>query len=108
MTQSKNSLPLQTERLRLRELEGSDFDDVHAYASDPLVVRFMPWGPNTEADTWKFLRRARSLAEAQPRLGYELAVSPREGGPLVGAIGLHRTDDISAEAMLGYCIARAA
>lgn len=36
MTQTKNSLPLQTERLRLRELEASDFDAVHAYTSDPL------------------------------------------------------------------------
>ena len=108
MTQTKNSLPLQTERLRLRELEDSDFDAVHAYASDPFVVRFMPWGPNSETDSRDFLRRARSLAEAQPRVGYELAVTPREGGPLVGAIGLHRTGDASSEAMLGYCLARPA
>lgn len=108
MTQTKNSLPVQTERLRLRELEASDFDAVHAYTSDPFVVRFMPWGPNSETDTRDFLLRARSLADAQPRLGYELAIAPREGAALVGAIGLHRTDDTSSEAMLGYCLARPA
>ncbi len=70
MTQTKNSLPLQTERLRLRELEASDFDAVHAYTSDPFVVRFMPWGSNSETDTRDFLLRAGSLADAQPRLGY--------------------------------------
>ncbi len=103
-----NPVVLQTDRLILRELEDSDFEAVHAYASDPLVVQFMPWGPNTESDTSEFLGRARTAALAKPRVGYELAVTLRSSGTLVGAIGLHREDPDATEAMLGYCFSRAA
>lgn len=36
---------LSTERLILREFEKQDFPSVHEYASDPEVVKFMPWDP---------------------------------------------------------------
>ena len=107
-TKVTQSPPLTTPRLVLRELEDSDFDAVHAYATDPLVVRYMPWGPNTEADTIDFLTRSREAAQSRPRLGYELAVVVAESGTLVGAIGLHRTDASTPDAMLGYCFARTA
>ncbi len=99
---------MKTVRLILRELGDSDFEAVHAYASDPLVVRFMPWGPNAESDTSEFLSRAQAAAAAEPRLGYELAVTLRDAGTLVGAIGLHREDANASEAMLGYCFDRSA
>lgn len=99
---------IETLRLRLRELRLTDFDAVHAYANDPEVVRFMPWGPNTEADTLEFLRRASGQALTDPRVGYELAITVRETDGLVGAIGLHVTNESSNEAMLGYCLARPA
>ena len=40
--------PLRTDRLVLRDFGAGDFDAVHAYAVDPEVSRFMPWGPNSE------------------------------------------------------------
>lgn len=94
-------LPIRAERLLLRELTDSDFDAVHAYATDPEAVRYMPWGPNSEADTRAFLERARSAADVRPRVGYELAVTLRDTGDLVGAIGLHREETGDTEAMLG-------
>lgn len=42
---------IQTERLILREFVKEDFTLIHIYASDPEVVRFQPWGPNSEGDT---------------------------------------------------------
>ena len=101
-------LSIETHRLRLRELRPTDFDSVHEYANDPDVIRFMPWGPNTEADTTDFLRRAVGHTYADPRLGYELGITLRDTGEVVGAIGLHRTAESEDEAMLGYCLARAA
>lgn len=108
MTNRSSSLPIRTERLLLRELADSDFDAVHAYATDPDVVRYMPWGPNSEADTRAFLDRSQAAARAQPRIGYELAITARTTGELAGAIGLHREAADDSEAMLGYCLARAA
>ncbi len=108
MTESSGCPPIQTHRLVLRELVDADFKSVHAYATDPVVVQFMPWGPNSESETRAFLTRAQEAARAQPRIGYELAVTLRDNGTLVGAIGLHREAAESLEAMLGYCFARSA
>lgn len=55
-------LPLHTERLVLRDFEEADWEAVHCYASDPEVVRYMSWGPNTEEDTRGFIQR--KLAES--------------------------------------------
>ena len=38
---------LETERLIIRDFVEADFDDVHAYGSDPDVVRYMPFPPST-------------------------------------------------------------
>jgi ribosomal-protein-alanine N-acetyltransferase len=98
---------LETARLSLRELTTGDFEAVHAYASDPEVVRYMTWGPNTRQDTLDFLESARAAAREDPRHDYELGVVTRDGARLVGCVGLHvRADETTG--MLGYCFHREA
>lgn len=94
---------LETRRLLLRDFRAEDFEAVHDYGTDPEVVRYMPWGPNTEADTREFLERARSTSTRRPRTAFELAVTRRDTGDLIGGIGLHVNE---SNAMLGYCFAR--
>lgn len=101
-------IPVETDRLLLREFGKDDFDAVHAYATDVEVVRYMPWGPNGEADTREFLARAAASARAVPRAGYELAVVEKATSRLVGGVGLHRSEPASGTAMIGYCLARSA
>ena len=96
---------IQGERLTLREFLADDFDAVHSYGSDPEVVRYMPWGPNTEDETRDFLERAQSYAAADPRVGYELAVVQTSTDRLIGGIGLDSADQ---QGILGYCFARPA
>jgi len=93
---------LESRRLRLRELTDADFEAVHEYGSDPEVVQFMNWGPNTEQDTRDFLERAQNAALAEPRLTYDLAVVSKESGRLLGAIGFYVAPE-AFQAMLGYC-----
>lgn len=100
-------LALETRRLLLRELHATDHSRVHAYASDPEVVEYMPWGPNTEQDTRDFLERSAAAARAEPRTSYELAVVRRADDLLLGAVGLH-LDGGGHQAMLGYCYDREA
>jgi RimJ/RimL family protein N-acetyltransferase len=50
-------LPIETERLLLRDFREDDFDSIHAYATDPEVVRYMTWGPNTLEVTREVLDR---------------------------------------------------
>ena len=94
---------LRSDRLHLREFRDDDFEAVHAYATDLEVVRYMPWGPNSEADTRAFLKRAQGHDGVDPRVGFELAIVREDTGKLIGGIGLH-VDGSSA--MLGYCLAR--
>ena len=77
---------LESERLILREFNDSDFEAVHAYATDLEVLRYMEWGPNSDAETHEFLARAQSHASAEPRTGYELAVVENATDGLLGGI----------------------
>ena len=50
-------MELRSERVLLRELRDDDFETTHAYGSNPEVVRYMAWGPNSPDDTRDFFRR---------------------------------------------------
>jgi ribosomal-protein-alanine N-acetyltransferase len=62
-------------RLFLRELTLDDWADVHAYASMPEVCRFQPWGPNSPADSRRFVEAAITAGKQQPRTRFALAVA---------------------------------
>jgi len=95
---------LSTGRLVLREFTRDDFDGVHKYASDPEVVRYMTWGPNTRAETRRFIERNIQAQVVQPRTNYDLAITLDD--ELIGGCGLtiHSLSDKRAE--IGYCIRR--
>ena len=95
---------LSSERIVLREFTRDDFDGVHKYASDPEVVRYMTWGPNTRSETRRFLERNIQSQVVKPRTSYELAIEL--DGVLIGGCGLtiHSLSDKRAE--IGYCIRR--
>lgn len=94
---------LETDRLLLRELTPDDFDAVQAYASDPEVVEYVPWGPNTEQVTRDFLERAAHKAAADPRQDFVLAVVAKDTGRLAGTVGLYCNGH---QAMLGYAFGK--
>lgn len=98
-------MTLTTDRLILREFRDADWVAVHEYASDPEVVRYMPWGPNTEEDTRAFVGRAIVSQADDPRTGYEFAITLR-GGRLVGGCGIHAMNATNRSAFMGYCLSR--
>ena len=97
---------LQTDRLILRELAQSDFDAVHEYASDPLVTRYMSFGPNTVDETRAFLTRSIDSAGATPRRNYTFAAVERTSGELIGGCGLEQCDGTGQHYVFGYCFNR--
>ena len=96
-------LPLETERLLLREYLAEDWRKVHEYATDPLVVRYMPFGPNTEEETKAFVEQSMSAVEEDPRKIYFLAVALKADGLLIGGCGLRISSLLHKEGTLGYC-----
>ena len=79
---------LESERLVLRPFDVDDFDAVHSWATDDLVTRYTPWGPNSDDDTRGFLDRAIAGAR-DPDMHYsEFAIVERDSGRVVGGCGL--------------------
>ena len=63
-----------SDRLLFKEPAESDWKAVHKYASDPEVVRFMTWGPNTQEKNQNYIQRGIADRKQEPRSNYELAV----------------------------------
>ena len=99
--------PIRTERLLLRAFAQEDFEDVHAYACDEAVVRFMDWGPNTREDTQAFLDRSFAAQLRWPRSDVNLAIQHLADGRVIGAIRLGVDDEETRTGSIGYSIASA-
>jgi [ribosomal protein S5]-alanine N-acetyltransferase len=97
---------LTTDRLVLREFREGDWAAVHEYGCDPEVVRYMPWGPNSEEDTRFFIERALLSQMDDPRTTYELAITESAGGRLIGGCGIHAISFANRSAFMGYCLHR--
>ncbi|MGD6807459.1 MAG: GNAT family N-acetyltransferase [Candidatus Bathyarchaeia archaeon] len=97
---------IQIKRLDLRAFRESDWAEVHEYGSDPLVVRFMNWGPNTEEETRNFIQKSIGYEAENPRMRYSLAIVVREQNRLVGGCGLYLSSIDSRIGWIGYCLNR--
>jgi [ribosomal protein S5]-alanine N-acetyltransferase len=95
--------PIETNRLLLREFELEDEKDIHQYASNPNVVRYLPWGPNNIQDTSEFLIRSLKFQDDIPRYHYEIAVVNKQSNCLIGACGIHVDKPADDEGWIGYC-----
>lgn len=100
------SLYLTTERLILRDFKMTDWQRVHRYASDPEVVKFMEWGPNTVNESKDFVRMTIMLRKDNPRRHFDLAVVTKSENCLVGGCGIYVTSPYNREAFIGYCLSR--
>jgi ribosomal-protein-alanine N-acetyltransferase len=98
--------PLRTARLLLREFREDDFADVHAYAEQPDVARFMDWGPNTPEQTRTFLDLRLEEQGRWPRDSVGLAVEHLAQGRVIGAIRLAVIDRTHRSGDLGYSFNR--
>ena len=98
--------PIETERLRLREFRLGDEPDIHDYASDPEVVRFMEWGPNTRDMTRAVLRNWLKEQELGMESSVTLAIELKSEQHLIGAIRITVKDERNRTADFGYSLNR--
>ena len=96
--------PIRTQRLLLREARLGDYDDIHAYAVDPDVVRFMDWGPNTPEVTAQALGGWVAMSAQWPRDEVNLVVELSETGRAIGAIRLSIQSKTDRTADFGYTL----
>lgn len=96
--------PIRTERLLLRAFTQEDFDEVHAYAADPRVARFMDWGPNARAETVHFMSLKLAEQERWPRDGVTLAIEHLSDRKVIGSIRLAVGDRPNLTGDFGYSL----
>ncbi len=92
-----------TPRLFIREFKEEDFKAIHAYASKPEVTMYLPFGPNSEADTQLYLDKSINNQFQNPRHDYEFAVVLKKDNILIGGCGIHITNFDNREGYIGYC-----
>jgi ribosomal-protein-alanine N-acetyltransferase len=93
---------IETPRLRLREFVEGDWPAVLAYQSDPRYLRFYAWTERTEAKVRAFVGRFVAWQAVEPRLKFQLAVTLREGGRLIGNCGIRLAEAGARSGDLGY------
>lgn len=95
-------LPVYTERLILREIEESDWRQIHCYFSNHDVMRFMEHGATTEADTMNYLQRVVGWQKDEPRIHIVLGVVLKTEGNVIGDCDLHMPNIRHRKAELVY------
>jgi RimJ/RimL family protein N-acetyltransferase len=81
---------ISTRHLTLREFEESDFRALNTYQSDPRYLRFYPreWAERTTEEARAFLQRQIDAQHEQPRITFQLAITLRSDGKLIGNAGV--------------------
>jgi len=98
-------LRIATQRLILREFDAEDWSAVLSYQQDARYLRYYPWTERTEADVQSFVRMFLGWQGEVPRRRFQLAVTLRDCGTLIGNCGIRRKPDNSWEADIGYELA---
>ncbi|MDN4073984.1 MULTISPECIES: GNAT family N-acetyltransferase [Fictibacillus] len=92
------------QRIRLRELRKTDWQDVHSYASQEITCRFQPWGPNTEEETLEFISQVIKDTKLNPRTRFAFAVIEEKDELLIGVAELNIRDFTNKIGEIGYVI----
>lgn len=96
------NLILSNERLLLRELMISDWDDVHNYASQDIVCQYQPWGPNTEEESRDFVSQVIEDSIKVPRTRFVFAIIYKE--KMIGAGEFNSRDFTNKAGEIGYIV----
>ncbi len=97
-------LVIETDRLILREYAESDWKSVHEYAKNEDVLIYEIWGPNTEAQTKGFIKKAIEDSQKIPRLAFELCIVLKTNLKLIGGCGIRIKPNNSRRCDFGYII----
>lgn len=98
-------IPLTSGRLILRDFTEDDYEAVHSYTSDPEVVKYMPWVLFTEEETHKYVQNKVARQSISPRDGYELAITLKDDGALIGECYISRKGP-NSEGDIGFVLNR--
>lgn len=97
-------MELKTDRLLLREFTPNDLEAIYAYESDPVVVKYVCYGPSSKNQCEQELAFHIAQQSMQPRVYYHLALILHRQNRLIGWCGLKIANPTNREAELGYAL----
>ncbi len=100
-------IEINTTDLLLRDFVREDWPAIHEYASDPEVVRYDLWGPNSEEQTREFVDSTIRARQTRPRTSFDLAVTLRQTGQLIGGGSIRIRDQPRRVGDIGYVLHKA-
>jgi len=93
---------LSTERLVLREFVEADWPAVLAYQQDPRYLRYYEWTGRTAEEVREFVQMFLAQQKAVPRIKFQLAITLRSTGQLIGNCGTRLDSAGSHQGDIGY------
>lgn len=98
-------MELLTPRLLLREFVAGDWPAVLAYQRDPRYLRYYEWTDRTADEVRRFVAMFVAQQQEQPRTRFQLAITRRDDGRLIGNAGVRLSAAAPGEAEIGYELA---
>ncbi|OOG47100.1 GNAT family protein [Rhodanobacter sp. C01] len=100
-------MELSTLRLRLDALRPADATALFDYRADPDVSRFQGWRPVSVTEAADFIERQADASLDTPDSWFQYAIRLRDGGELIGDLGMHMPPDAEGPVEFGISIAPA-
>jgi RimJ/RimL family protein N-acetyltransferase len=100
-------MELNTPRLRLDALRPADAEALFGYRADPDVSRFQGWCPASVTEAADFIERQVGVSLETPDSWFQRAIRLRDGGELIGDLGIHLPADAEGSIEFGVSIAPA-
>ncbi len=98
---------LATDRLVLRALRADDAEAMFAYRSDPDVMRYQGWDPESLDDVRTFIADNAGYQAYAPGSWRQFAIALRSDGTMIGDCGVHVPEDKPEQAEFGITLAPA-
>ena len=99
--------PLLTERLRLRRSVPEDADAISAYRTDPEVNRTQGWERTDPESVRADIEEMAGRAPGEPGGWVQFSVEERDGGSLIGDVGISPADGEAGVIKVGYTMSPA-
>ena len=98
---------LVTLRLLLRPLQPDDAPAIYAYRSDKELMRYQLWEPTDVDEVRAFIAELQGVAPGAVGTWYQIGITLRTAGDLIGDVGLHFLPGAMRAVELGITLAGA-
>lgn len=97
-------MQIKTDRLILRDLKITDFENIQINANNPNIAKWLspiPY-PYTLKDAKLFVKRCIKNTKTRPRRSYDFGIALKEDNKIIGMISITEIDLFHEYATIGY------